>query len=263
MIIVKRTTAGLLMIVLSIFVLIYAISETIGSIGDLPDYHSVTSDTVKSGMYIDGVIDVWDGPVTTEDNREYYFLYLDNGQVLTYVTYNKTQKEILSANGGNQQNFDESELKVHDKLVEMNETQKRVCLDVLIDSGLEKEIAKEVLVPYYVADTPWWVYLFFYVIAFGGIAYGFYWCLPKLRELLGFVGNKKTQLPQNNGNYTGYQSVDIATQSQTYNSSNYQNYNSEQELYKQEAGQNIPSDNHFNNIDSNVQNPYNNDSFIN
>ncbi len=248
MIIVKRTTAGLLMIVMSIFVLIYAISETIGSIGDLSDYHSVTSNTVKAGMYVDGVIDVWDGPVAVEDDREYYFLYLDNGQVLTYITYNKTQKEILSANGENQENFDKSALKVHDKLVEMSETQKRVCLEVLTDSGLDKKVAKEVLIPYYVADTPLWVYMLFYVIAFGSMAYGFCCFLPKLREILGAVGNKKSQLPQNYSNYTDYQSVDITTQTQAENSCSNCN-----------AEQNILSDN----VDSNVQNAYSNDSLIN
>ena len=191
----KKTTAGLFTMILALFILIIAVSLTVKSVGDLPDYHSVTSDTAKADTFVDGNIDKWFGPVASDGGQEYYFLPLDNGQIITYSTYDSKYKELMNKYDGEfPEDLDAEAIKIHCIIAKMNSEEQEVFNSILLDGGFEQSEIDEMLLPYCLIEYPLWFYIFLYVVSIGSLIFGFIMFLPKLKELLNRNSDANTQL---------------------------------------------------------------------
>lgn len=258
-IITKKTTAGLLMMIVSLFILIFGISITVKSVGDLPDFHSITSDTAKADTFVEGNINEWYGPVAKDGVSEYYFLPLDNGQLITYSNSDKNYNEIMGKYEGEIPENVEDALKIHCMIVEMSQEEEECLKSILIDSGYEESEIDQILLPYCLVNYPLWFYIFIYIISIGGMIIGFILFLPKLRALFNNNGTSNVQFSDNNTSSninTEYQSVNVAETYQTNNFSTYQSDSINQGF----QGEPIINGYH-NHINANEKNVYNNDSY--
>lgn len=242
---ISRQGGAILLIISGIIFLIYGIIDEVTYQNKVVDYHSLTSQTVVGGKYVEGTIDKWAGPYNSStDGSKIYLLLLDNNQIIPFISDNEEQQELLASYNGVEET--DEEIKMTAEAEDMGEQDRQTIQKMLVSSGFSAEQAQKILVSSYLRgyDKPILSAEFKLAIVLGVAGIALF--LPEFAELMGRSGARREEFEPKYYNYntSGYKSTYSATR-KTYgeaqgmnNQADFNTQPFEQADYNQQNSQN-------------------------
>ncbi len=204
----SRTAIGIYAAIMGIFLIIFGVVDAVKQNGDKPDFNTLLKSDFSDGMLVSGKInsDNVIGKCGYRSSDSYYFIMLESGNIITFMTSDKNQKSILEIIENTGSYAPEENCIELDGMVSNLDTDERdSIIEMLVEDGYMNRIeAEKLIVPYKLVNHSSAIATICPAIGVIMLLIAVILLLPKIKILFGISGKRAPEQIKPSTAYNGF-----------------------------------------------------------